>query len=199
MMMAKHSINIFILTLFLFYSSFVLGQCWKSDQLPEGFKVNKVYTLDSLIVSENIYDVLDHSVALVDSFSVNKNETWLFFVISIYSKYDSILGSQVRIELKQGTIYDVFEFHSYFDQLEHFGAFCYKGFTFYVLNQHKDFFVVNELFEAREQEDFPVYYKKPEISGKWIEIDYPYTEKYIYVFYRYKNGALKYVATRPFN
>ena len=197
-MMAKHSISIFFLTLLLFYSSFVSGQCWKSDQLPEGFKINKVYALDSLIVSEKIYDVLDHSIALVDSFSVNKNETWLFFVISFYSKYDSILGNQVRIELKQGTSYDVFELHSYFYQLEHFGAFCYKGFTFFVLNQHKDSLLVNELFEAGEQEDFPVYYKKPEISEKWEGIDYTYTEKYIYVFFRYKNGALKYVATRPF-
>ena len=185
------------LIIFLCFVNSTSAQCWKSDEVPEGFKINKVYTLDSLVVSENIYEVLDHSIDVVDSFLVNTSETWLFFVISLYSKYDSLNWNMVRLELKQGTNYDVFEFHSYFDQLEHCGAFCYKGFTFYVLSQHKNLFVFKELFIANEQKDFPVYYNKPAISEKWTGIDYPFTEKFIYLFYRYVDGEFKYMATRP--
>ena len=194
--MVKHFINVILLLQCILFSNNVTAQCWELEEIPEGFKINKVYTLDSLIVSANIYKVLDHSIALIDSLSVNKSETWLYFVISIYSKYDSVFGNSVRLELNQGTSNDVFEYHSYFFQLEHCGAFCYKGYTFFVLSQQKDLFVFKELFTTDKQKDFPVFYNKPTIQEKWIGIDFPETQKYIYVFYDYKIGELKYVATR---
>lgn len=197
--MAKHLINLVILLVIIGNSNNASAQCWKADLVPEGYKINKIYKIDSLIVSENMYKVLDHSIALIDSLAINKNETWLFFAISIYSKYDSIYGNTIRFELNQGTSNDAFEYHSYIFQLELCGAFCYKDYTFFVLCQNKDLLIFKELFTSEKQKSYPLIYNKPTIQERWIGIDFPETQKYIYMFYDYKCKAFKYVATRPSN
>ena len=193
------SFKTYCLFLFFLITTSANAQCWKVDEVPKDFKTNTVLTLDSFIVSEKIVGVLDHAIALSDSFNVNHNETWLFYAICFRFNHDSLGRSSVRVELRQGTDYETFEFHSYFDNLEPFGAFCYKGFTFFVLAELNKPGVYKDFFKATAKKDFPVYYNKPEISEKWVGLDYSYTEKFTYLFYRYKEGVFYYIDTKPFN
>ena len=193
------SFKTYCLFLFFLITTSANAQCWKVDEVPKDFKTNTVFTLDSLIVSEKIVGVLDHAIALSDSFDVNHDETWLFYAICLLWNHDSLERSEVRVDLLQGINNNVFEFHSYLYNLELNGGFCYKGFSFFVLTEQNKPSTYKDFFKATAKKDFPVYYNKPEISKKWVGLDYPYMEKDIRMYYRYKDGIFYHIATKLFN
>jgi hypothetical protein len=186
----------YIILLGVFFATKCINaQCWEERMVPDGYKRDTVYTLDSLMVSNKTLSILDHAIALVDSFNVNRKDTWLYFAICLNSRYDERDGTQVRIELKQGVDYDILRFYLFEDGKNFSGAFCYKGFTFFVLCKNDDVSIYKELFQKSAKSDFSVYYKSPAIIDKWKALNYPYMEKYVYLFYQYLNGKFYYSTT----
>ena len=173
-------------------------QCWNNDSISNGFKINDVFVIDSLSIVKSATNMLDHSISLIDSIDVNQKNTWLYYVIVLDDAYDNKSGSQINVELKQGVNYNISMFFLPGEGDEFLGAFCYKGYTFFVLCENRDYTVFKELFKLGEKHKFPIYYKSPEISKVWKDIEPEYKEKYIFMFYRYKNGKFTYSATNYF-
>jgi hypothetical protein len=178
---------------FLYFSNIVVGQCWETAQVPNGYMENTSYSLDSLIVSKKLIEVLDHSVALVDSLEVDLNDTWLYYVICINSAYSSQSGIQFKIELQQGVDYNIFNYRLFEEGDAFSGGFCYKGYTFFVLSNMES--IYNKFFQTKNKKDFHIYYKRPVVSNEWQDLGYPNMIKFIYLFYQYKDGNFVYSST----
>lgn len=183
------------LFLFLCIAKNASAQCWKNEEIPEGFKRNIVYTLDSLVVSERFYEVLDHAVALRDSFLIDKKDTWLYYMICLNSSVDSIGRNSITIKLLQGIndnlLYEILPFEG--DKF--YGAFCYKGFTFFIVCKNDNLPLFNELFYTKNKAEFHSYYNSPVADQGWIDVGMPYIIRYMYLFYYNKNGCFYYRST----
>jgi hypothetical protein len=188
----KHLIYI----IFLCIANSINSQCWEIGQAPNGYKINTVYTLDSLVVSENAFAVLNHSIALTDSLEFDTQETWLYFVISIRSSYNKADSTLIRIELNQGVEVDILN-NYFFEGVDKFsGAFCYRGYTFFTICENDDVPICEDLFKANNEKDFYVYFKSPFVSNKWKEVGYDFMVKYIFLFYYYYEGKFYYSNTK---
>lgn len=172
------------------------AQCWEMNEVKRGFKTNTVITLDSLTISDKLIPILDHSIKLGDTFHVNHRKAWLYFVVGLNSYYDSLGQTNIRIELRQGVDYDILENYppSFGDSFS--GAFCYKGFTFFVLCEHDNLPIYKELFSPNLKKDFYVYYNKTYGKKIYKYRNYRYMESFIFLFYKYKKGDFKYLSTK---
>lgn len=174
----------------------ISAQCWEVYEVHKGFRMNVEYTLDSLAISENVLPILDHSIALIDSSSFNNRKIWLYYVLCLNSRYDSTNQTTVRVELRQGVDYDILSLYLPYDGDRFSGAFCYKGFTFFVLCEHDNLPIYKELFKPKSKRGFPVYYNSSVIGKVWKQINYPYMESFVFLFYKYKSGVFSYSSTR---
>ncbi len=186
---------VFALSIFSAHS-----QCWKNNGQNIEYKINTIYNLDSLIVSEQLTGVLNHSISLLDSFEVERSNTWLYYVICLNSIYKLDSNSvRLKIELQQGVDYDIFYDRLYEEGNEFSGAFCYNGYTFFVLSDLQTQALYNQLFISHKKMNFYVYYKNPAISKKLDKLGIANIIDYIYLFYTYKNGTFHYHSTSYLN
>lgn len=185
-----------IFIIFFCIANSINAQCWEKGQVPNGYRINAVYTLDSLTVSENAFVILNHSIALIDSLEFDTQETWLYFVIIIRSSYNRGDTNQIRIELNQGVEEDILN-NYFFEDIDKFsGAFCYRGYTFFTICENDDVPICEDLFKVNSEKDFYVYYKSPFVSNKWKEVGYDFMVKYIFLFYNYYDGKFRYSTTK---
>ncbi len=189
-------IRLLFLSAFFYIVNSTSAQCWNQHTVKSGFKKNTVYSLDSLSVSDKLLCVLDHSINLIDTFNVNKRKTWLYYVICLNSRFDTLGQTHVRIELKQGVDYDIFSFYLPHDGGYFSGAFCYKGYTYFVLCEHENLPIYEELFIPVNKKDFHVYYNSPFKNKMWRRVNYKYLESFAYLFYGYKHGVFTYISTK---
>jgi len=172
------------------------AQCWDINEVKRGFKANTGFTLDSLTVCDKFLPILDHSIKLSDTFHVNHRKAWFYFVVGLNSYYDSLGQTNVRIELRQGVDYDILKLYPPFFGDSFSGAFCYKGFTFFVLCEHENLPIYKELFSPYIKKDFYVYYNKTYGKKIYKYRNYRYLESFSFLFYKYKEGDLKYLSTK---
>ena len=188
--------HLFIFCLLLFLTKISSSQClYKSDY--SGYKVNTVYVLDSLSVQEGFYPVLNHSISLLDTFDINKDSTWLYYLISLNCEYNNEIGLRIKISLRQGVNYDILfdEVPStFYDSIA--GAFCYKGYNFFVLLNHRNDFLFNKLFITKHTiSEFPILYKTPIVNKFGIKLGFEDILKYAFLFYDYKEERFTYKST----
>lgn len=177
------------------------GQCWNKHEVPDGFKINTVYELDSLtVLSQDTYAMLDHSISFIDSLEFDYSDTWLYYVIVLNSNFQRNDTTHVRVELLQGADYDPFFQRLPFEGDRFSGAFCYQGYTFFVLCDYNNMDTLfNTLFARNKKRDFYVYYKKPFVSQKWKDLGYTdlrFLGYYNFIYYMYENGKFIYSEMR---
>jgi len=197
----KNIVLLFLLFfLILLFGGRAYSQCLNATDVENTkFKINTVYYLDSLVVSKNLVKILDNSVDLVDKFNVNMDSTWLYYVFCMSSIYNNDEGVLIKIELLQGTEYNIF-FDRLVDEGEEFsGAFCYKGYTFFVLSDSVNNSLFFDLFTIQNKAYFNVYYNKPESSEEWKKLDIHGVWKFINSFYKYNDGDFNYLSTKVLN
>ncbi len=192
----------FILLICLLHTSgIVSAQCWRLNDVPSGYKINTVYELDSLIVSESFYSILDHSITLQDSIEMNYNETWIFYVIILDFRY--VLDSNLIIETKllQGVKHNIFVNWTQSAGQNFSGAFCYNGLTFFVLCNDTEMPIYRKLFTSTSHKTlFPVFYNNPSYINNWEDYGGPqYLEKSAMLYYSYYSGKFTYIKTHYFN
>ena len=74
------------------------GQCWNKHEVPDGFKINTVYELDSLtVLSQDTYAMLDYSISFIDSLEFDYSDTWLYYVIVLNSNFQRNDTTHVRV------------------------------------------------------------------------------------------------------
>lgn len=182
----------------LLFTTSGYAQCWNNDSISNAFKINDVFVIDSLSIIKSATNMLDHSISLIDSIDVDQKNTWLYYVIALDKAYNNQDGSQIKVELKQGVNYNIIMLFLPGEGDEFLGAFCYKGYTFFVLCENRNTPLFKNLFKINEQYKFPIYYKSPEISKEWKDMEPEYKEKYIFMFYKYKNDKFNYSSTNYF-
>lgn len=192
----ENLIKLLFLSVILQTINICSAQCWDQNTGKSGFKLNTVYSLDSLSVSERLLPVLNHSISLIDTFDVNSKKTWLYYVICLNSRIDTLGRTIIRIELQQGVEYDIMKFYLPHDGSNFSGAFCYEGYTFFVMCEHENLSIYNELFTPINKKVFHVYYRSPFVMKKWRKIYHTYMESFVYLFYRYKLGDFTYLSTK---
>lgn len=192
----ENLIKLLFLSVFLHTINICSAQCWDQNTIKNGFKLNTIFSLDSLSVSEKLLPVLDHSRSIIDTFDVNSKKTWLYYVICLNSRIDSLGRTIIRIELKQGVDYDFMKLYLHNDGSNFSGAFCYEGYTYFVLCEYENLSIYNELFIPINKKEFHVYYKSPFIIKKWRKVYHRYFESFVYLFYWYKQGDFTYKSTK---
>ena len=139
------------------------SQYWSKDSVPEYFLLDSIYNTNTLIVDTVLYEHLDHAISLIDSIDVQKDSTWLYFVISINSFYDNNLGKAIGIFLQQGspeknTVSQLIQYPGFEVALQ--GAFVYKGYVFFVHYRKENTYLFNKLFTKGNLRKFNFYYYK---------------------------------------
>ncbi|NPD48214.1 MULTISPECIES: hypothetical protein [unclassified Lentimicrobium] len=179
---------------FFLLSGSAYSQC-SSVIDDKDLKINNTYSLDSLFVSNKITNVLEHSISLIDTLYNDQKDTWLYFVFCMSSVYNNQEGVTIKIELQQGVSYNVF-YDRLIDEGECFsGAFCYKGYSFFVLSDSINSDLYQTFFSSESVSNFPIYYNKPEPSVEWGKLGYHDINKFSYLFYKYNEDGFRYVST----
>lgn len=177
-------------------SGTINSQCINKSEYS-GYKVNTIFTLDSLYVQDEFFPLLNHSISLLDTFDINKDSTWLYYLISLNWESNSEIGLRIKISLRQGVNYDILFDEvplTFYDSIA--GAFCYNGYTFFVLLNHRNDFLFNKLFITKNTiSEFPILYKTPIMNKFGIKLGYEDIIKYAFLFYDYKGERFKYKST----
>lgn len=187
-----NSIKSFLFVLFILYSPVGHGQCWERENMPSGYKLNTSYNIDSLEVAQKFDGVLNHSIALIDSLDVEQQETWLYYILKFDHNHKTDV-TIVSIELRQADSSDIFFLSNFDNSRTLAGAFCYNGFTFFVLIDSKlNTPLFEELFTRKEAKDFYVFYNSPISSKEWNEMGFSGFYKWVFLFYSYSSGEFTY-------
>ncbi len=190
----ENSIKILLISCLFLCGNSSKGQCVINNELGD-YNLNLVYTLDSLAVEDEFVPLLDHAIAILDTFDINKDSTWLFYIISLNSKFSEDYGLGIRISLRQGEkgnslVYEVPAFEDYLS-----GGFCYKGFTFLVLLNPRNEQFFDKIFDYQgRKKEFPLFYKTPLRSRSGIKRNQDIL-KFTILYYYYKNNQYHYSLT----
>lgn len=174
------------------------GQCIINNELNE-YSLNSVYTLDSLTVQDEFIPVLDHAIALLDSFDIKKDSAWLFYIIAFNSVLSEDYGFDFRIALRQGEKESIlaYELPAFEDYLS--GGLCYKGFTFLVLLNPRNELFFRKMFHTQNiKREFSIFYKSPIRSRLGNEYNYDIL-KDILLYYNYNHSNYQYIQTVYFD
>lgn len=191
---AVNSIKFFFVCCLFFCGYSSKGQCVINNELGD-YNLNLVYTLDSLAVDDEFVPLLDHAIAILDTFQISKDSTWLFYIISLNSEFSENYGLGTKISLRQGERGNplFYEIPAWEDYLS--GGFCYKGYTFLVLLNPRNEPFFNKIFHYQGcKKEFSLYYKTPLRCKLGIEIDQDIF-KYTILYYSFRNNKYQYILT----
>lgn len=166
-------------------------------QQSDKLEFYKDYEIDTLLVDVSFEPVLDHAIAVLDTFDIQKIQVWLYYLIVLTDNYNKSRPYQLQISLRQGRPYDILLDAILNSKQDHIaGAFCYKGYTFFVLYNPNIFTIFNSYFKpSHKVTKFPAYYGIAELNELGKKLNFDSMLKQVYLFYFYKDGKLEYNRT----
>lgn len=167
------------------------GQCLYNKDINT-LKVYTVYKIDTLSVDSAFQLVLDHSISLLDSINLDKEKTWLYYAVNLSGRSLND-GLTIMISLQQGTDRDITaaEF-AFSDHAILSGAFCYQGYTFFVLSNTTNQRFFNKYFTKLHPSDFFSLYGIGQLTKLGQEIDNQEMTKCVLMGYQNYNNELKF-------